>query len=66
MFMLFSFLNIIIGTTFAGTGVIIALVVGPGDVTSVFLGAVAGFALSLPATWGVARKVMSMGAVQRN
>ncbi|SEK36351.1 hypothetical protein [Roseovarius nanhaiticus] len=66
MFMLASFLNIIIGTSMAGIGVIIALVAGYDGTAGVVTGAAAGFVLSLPVTWLVLRQLMKLGAVQKN
>ncbi len=66
MWLLASFLNIIIGTTLAGIGVIIALVAGYDGMTGVFTGAVVGFIISLPVTWLIARQILSMRGGQTN
>ncbi len=66
MWQLASFLNIIIGTTLAGTGVIAALVMGFDDMTGVLAGAAFGFVVSLPVTWLIARQILSLRRGQKN
>ncbi|MFD0858358.1 CTP synthetase [Roseovarius aquimarinus] len=66
MWLLASFLNIIVGTSLAGIGVIIALVAGFDDMQGVAIAAAIGFALAMPVTWGVMRQITARGAAQRN
>ncbi|PSL22146.1 CTP synthetase [Shimia abyssi] len=62
MFRLALILHLFIGSTLAGTGVIVALVAGYTTVTAILLMAALGFALSMPVTWLIARKLYSVGA----
>jgi hypothetical protein len=66
MWLLASFLNIIIGSSLAGIGVVVALVAGYDDLTGVLVSAAIGFLISLPVTWLVARQLMSLRVGQRN
>lgn len=48
-------LHLFIGSTLAGIGVIVALVIGQDTLYPILGWAAAGFVLSLPVTWAVAR-----------
>ncbi|WP_272010224.1 CTP synthetase [Roseovarius sp. ZX-A-9] len=49
--------HLLVGATLAGVGVIVALVLGYDTLRGVLTAAAAGFVLSVPATWLVARKI---------
>jgi len=66
MWLLASFLNIVVGSSLAGVGVIVALVVGFDTITGVLGAATIGYALSLPVSWLIARQLMSLREGQRN
>ncbi|MFX0540577.1 CTP synthetase [Roseovarius sp. S4756] len=65
MWMLASFLNIIIGTSLAGIAIIVALVAGYDDMQGVVVAAVIGFVISLPVTWYVARQITHLRKGQK-
>lgn len=60
MLRLTSILYAIIGSTLAGTGVVVALSMSLYDVQSILIGAVLGALLGLPASWMVARKLQDL------
>ncbi len=57
MIWLIFIIHLFIGTTLAGIGVIAALVSGYDTLNGVLIAAAAGFILSLPVTWIVARQL---------
>ena len=57
MWRLAGILHLFIGSTLAGSAIIAALVMGYDDVNGVLIAALAGFVLSLPVTWLVARQL---------
>ncbi|THH35181.1 CTP synthetase [Aliishimia ponticola] len=50
-------LHIFIGSTLAGSGVIIALVSGYATLMPILVAAVLGFILAFPASWFVAKQI---------
>ena len=61
MFRLASLLFSIIGTTLAGSAIVVALTMGQDTLVPVVTAAVIGFAAALPVTWIVARKIAAQG-----
>jgi len=59
MLALFLIIHIFIGSTLAGSAVIAALSMGFDDARAIILAAVLGFVVSLPASWGVAKWLVS-------
>ncbi len=57
MFRLATTLFSLVGTSFAGTGVIAVLVIGADSVLPIVLAAGAGVLVALPATWLIARAI---------
>lgn len=57
MFRLASMLYSIIGTSLAGSAIVIALVAGFTTATPLILAAAAGFVVALPASWIVAQQI---------
>ncbi|QBF31031.1 CTP synthetase [Thalassococcus sp. S3] len=57
MFRLALILHIFIGSTFAGTGVIAALVAGFFTTPAIIAGALIGFLVAFPVSWLVAKKL---------
>ncbi len=57
MWRLASILHLFIGSTLAGSAIIAALVMGYDDMNGVLTAALAGFVLSFPVTWLVARQL---------
>ena len=55
MYRLALLLHIFIGSTLAGTGVIVALVIGKDTLMPILLSALIGFVLSIPASLLIAR-----------
>nr|WP_272490903.1 CTP synthetase [Mesobacterium pallidum] len=50
-------LHIFIGATLAGTGVIVALVIGKDTLAPILVAALLGFVLSIPASFLVAKRL---------
>ncbi len=50
-------LHIFIGSTLAGTGVIVALTMGVTGVAPILIAALAGFVLAAPVSWYVAKQI---------
>ena len=61
MFRLASLLFSIIGTTLAGSAIVVALTMGYDTLVPVVTAAAIGFAVALPVTWIVARKIAEQG-----
>ena len=57
MYRLALLLHIFIGSTLAGTGVIVALVIGKDTLMPILLSALIGFVLSIPASILVAKRL---------
>ncbi|SEO49846.1 hypothetical protein SAMN04490248_10631 [Salinihabitans flavidus] len=53
-------LHLFIGSTMAGIGVIVALVIGQDTLWPIVIAAAIGFAAAFPVTYLVARKLLSM------
>ena len=59
MLRLASMLYSLIGTTLAGSAVVVALVIGQDTLVPIVVAAALGFVAALPATYLVARKLVS-------
>ncbi|CUH84710.1 hypothetical protein [Thalassovita mediterranea] len=59
MFRLAAILHLFIGTTLAGSALIVALVTGHDSVSGLVTAALIGFVVSLPATYFVARALFT-------
>lgn len=57
MLRLASMLYSLIGTTLAGSAVVVALVIGQDTLKPIVAAAILGFVLALPVTYVVARKI---------
>ncbi len=60
MLRLVSLIYSIAGTALAGAGVVVALSLDRYDLTAILLGAGAGAALALPASWLIARRLQAL------
>lgn len=54
-------LHLFIGSTLAGSAVVVALTVGQDTLRPILLAALIGFVASFPVTWAVARKLYGAG-----
>ena len=61
MFALFLIIHIFVGSTIAGSGVIVALSLGYDSVPALLTFAGVGFALSFPVSWMLARRLSGQG-----
>lgn len=59
MLRLASMLYSLIGTTLAGSAVVVALVIGQDTLKPIVAAAVIGFIAAVPVTWAVAKKLTS-------
>lgn len=50
-------MHIFIGTTLAGIGVVVALVMGLDTMQPILIAALIGYVISIPASWFVARAI---------
>lgn len=62
MFRLAFILHLFIGSTLAGIGVIVALVIGQDTLAPILISALIGFVMAFPVTWAVAKKLYETGA----
>ena len=60
MMRLASMLYSLIGTTLAGSAVVVALVIGQDTLKPIVVAAILGFVAAIPVTWAVARKITSL------
>ncbi|MFP4274678.1 MAG: CTP synthetase [Paracoccaceae bacterium] len=54
-------LHLFIGSTIAGIAIIAVLVAGMGTTTPIVIAALAGFILSFPVSWLVAKRLVEAG-----
>lgn len=57
MFRLALILHLFIGSTLAGSAVVVALTIGQDTLRPILIAALVGFVLAFPVTWAVARKL---------
>ena len=57
MFAIFLIIHIFVGSTFAGSGVILALSLGFDTLPALLTFAGVGFALSFPVSWFLAKRI---------
>ena len=57
MFRLALLLHIFIGSTLAGSAVVVALVMGKDTLYPILIAALIGFVVSIPVSWVIARKL---------
>lgn len=60
MFLILA-LYAVVGTTLAGSLIVASLTAGYTTTMPIIYAAAAGFALAIPVTWAVARKLRSLG-----
>lgn len=50
-------LHLFIGSTLAGSAIIVALVMGQDTMTPILIAALLGFLIAIPATWAVTKMI---------